>query len=76
MDEDIPAYSTDHTLEEQLKSVQKSLKELTSKVTSGALIARQSDIPHTPVDRKSTERTFYLCRLNFFVTFAKSMETT
>ena len=31
MDEDIPAYSTDHRLEEQLESVQKSLKELNLK---------------------------------------------
>ena len=31
MDEDIPAYPTDHRLEEQLKSVQKSLKELNLK---------------------------------------------
>ena len=31
MDEDIPAYSTDHRLEEQLENVQKSLKELTLK---------------------------------------------
>ena len=28
MDEDIPMYSTDHILEEQLKSVQNPLKEL------------------------------------------------
>ena len=31
MDEDIPAYSTDHRLEEQLETVQKSLKELNLK---------------------------------------------
>ena len=31
MDEDIPAYQTDHRLEEQLENVQKSLKELTLK---------------------------------------------
>ena len=31
MDEDIPAYPTDHHLEEQLENVQKSLKELTLK---------------------------------------------
>ena len=31
MDEDIPEYSIDHILEEQLKSVQKSLKELNLK---------------------------------------------
>ena len=31
MDEDIPAYPTDHRLEEQLESVQKSLKELNLK---------------------------------------------
>ena len=31
MDEDIPAYSTDHRLEEQLESIQKSLKELNLK---------------------------------------------
>ena len=31
MDEDIPAYSTDHRLEEQLEIVQKSLKELNLK---------------------------------------------
>ena len=28
MDEDIPAYPTDHRLEEKLKSVQKYLKDL------------------------------------------------
>ena len=32
MDEDIPAYSTNHRLEEQLESVQKSLKELNLKI--------------------------------------------
>ena len=31
MDEDIPAYPTDHRIEEQLESVQKSLKELSLK---------------------------------------------
>ena len=31
MDEDIPAYPTDHRLEEQLENMQKSLKELTLK---------------------------------------------
>ena len=31
MDEDIPAYSTDHKLEEQLEDVQKLLKELNLK---------------------------------------------
>ena len=31
MDEDIPAYSTDHILEEQLEIVHKSLKELNLK---------------------------------------------
>ena len=31
MDEDIPTYPTEHRLEEQLKNVQKSLKELTLK---------------------------------------------
>ena len=31
MDEDIPAYPTDHILEEQLKNMQKYLKELTLK---------------------------------------------
>ena len=31
MDEDIPAYPTDHRLEEQLENVQKSLKELSLK---------------------------------------------
>ena len=31
MDEDIPAYPMDHRLEEQLKNVQNSLKELTLK---------------------------------------------
>ena len=31
MDEDIPAYPTNHRLEEQLESVEKSLKELNLK---------------------------------------------
>ena len=31
MDEDIPAYPTDHRIEEKMESVQKSLKELSLK---------------------------------------------
>ena len=77
MDEDIPAYSTDHRLEEQLKSVQKYLKELNLKIQiSSAPSASWPNIPKTTVDRNTADRTFDSCRHNIFMTSAKNTWTT
>ena len=75
MDEDIPAYPTDHRLEEQLKNVQKSLKELTLKNRiSGVPTARRPVIQKIIVDNNIANKMSALYKPKYFATFARNTE--
>ena len=71
MDEDIPAYPTDHRLEEQLEIMQKSLKELNLKsqdiwCTKCSTVGHSKDNYRQDINRQDIRFVQTKCSCNIF----------